>query len=276
MVYGTGETANGSFELLLDVYQPAGACTEPRPFVVGIHGGGFTGGSRSNEIWVGNMEAIAGRGFVGFSIDYRLVGDQPVPSNTYQPVVDDLMREADRLGLAAAQRDTLNASVAAMEDTVTALEWAVENAEDRCLDPERFALWGSSAGAITALHVSHALDDYFIVRPEPLVVIDYWGRLFLEGQVGTHGPPMMIIHGTADQTVIYEESALLLAAEADAAFLPYAFYIIEGGPHGFGSVDPARVQINGESPLEITLDFIEDHLRDGSPNYETQSIVPQG
>ena len=87
---------------------------------------------------------------------------------------------------------------------------------------------------------------------------------------------MMIVHGTADETVIYEETALVLAAEAEAAFLPFTFYTIEGGPHGFGSVNPARVQINGESPLVITLNFIEDHLRDLSPVYETQTIIPQG
>ena len=67
---------------------------------------------------------------------------------------------AVQLNLDDGQRDQLNAAVAAFEDTTVALEWARENAEARYLDIDRFALWGSSAGAITALHVSYAWDDF--------------------------------------------------------------------------------------------------------------------
>ena len=275
VIYGTGLTQNSSVNLELDIYQPEGDCSQRRPFVLGIHGGGFTGGSKSDSSWVSNMEAVVARGYAGLSIDYRLVGDQPVISAEFQPVLDDLDAEADRLNLTADQRAVLNASVAAFEDTVAALDWVRENADARCLDIDNFALWGSSAGAITGLHVGHALDDYFIDRPEPKVVIDYWGRLFLEGQVDATDPPFMIIHGTADSSQIYAQTALVLAAEADAVGLAYSFYTIQDGPHGFGAVNPNRIQINGQSPLEVTLDFIEAHLLDQPAVYEVQTIIPQ-
>jgi len=274
IVYGTGLVQNGSANLLLDLYQPNGDCTENRPFVVGIHGGGFVGGSKQDPNWVGNMEAVAARGYAGLSINYRLAGVQPVVSAEFQPVLNDLVEEANRLGASPDEIDRLNAVVAAFEDTVTALEWARENADERCLDINRFALWGSSAGALTSLHVAHGLDEYFIDRPDPLVVIDYWGRLLIDGLVDADGPPIFIIHGTNDGTVDYTESAVALAAEAEALELPYSFYTIQGGPHGFGAVNPDRVSINGQTPLTITVDFIEDHLVGDSPLYEVQTIIP--
>lgn len=274
VIYGGGLVQNGAVNLLLDIYQPDGDCIEPRPFVVGIHGGGFVGGSRSSSNWVTNMEAVSAAGYVGISIDYRLVGDGPLVSAEFQPIADDFDEEATRLGLTDTQREVLNSAAAAIEDAATALVWARDNADARCLDPDRFAIWGSSAGAITALHVSHGLDEYFIDRPKPLVVIDYWGRLFLDGLVDAEGPPLMIVHGTADQSQIYEDTAVVLAAEADAVELPFSFYTIQDGPHGFSSVDPSRVVINGDTPLNVTIEFISDHLSGGSPNYETQTVIP--
>ena len=274
VIYGSGLVENGAVSLLLDIYQPDGECSEPRPFVVGIHGGGFVGGSKSDSNWVGNMEAVTAAGFVGISIDYRLVGDNPLVSAEFQPIADDLDEEAVRLGLTETQREVLNSAAAAFEDAATALLWARDNADARCLDIDRFAVWGSSAGAITALHVSHGLDEYFIDRPKPLVVIDYWGRLLLDGLVDAVGPPLMIVHGTADQSQIYEETALVLAAEANAVGLPHSFYTIQGGPHGFGAVNPDRVVINGDTPLNVTIEFITAHLDGGTPVYETQTIIP--
>ncbi|NQY39317.1 MAG: alpha/beta hydrolase fold domain-containing protein [Henriciella sp.] len=272
IVYGSGLVENSAVDLLLDIYQPEGECTDPRPFVLGIHGGGFTGGSKSAAPWITNMEAVAGRGLIGLSIDYRLVGDLPLVSAEFQPLLDELLTLADQINLDDRQRDQLNAAVAAFEDTTVALEWARENAEARCLDIDRFAIWGSSAGAITALHVSYALDDFFIDRPDPLVTVDYWGSLFLPGLIDANGPPLYILHGTNDTTQVYEDTAVPLAAEADAAGIPYTFYTIENGPHGFGSVDPSRVHINGNDPTEVTVDFIEAHLTDGTPLYEIQTV----
>lgn len=274
VIYGSGLTMGGAVNLRLDIYQPDGDCSTPRPFVVGIHGGGFTGGSKSANTWQDNMEAVVEAGFVGLSIDYRLVGDDPVASAEFQPIADDFEILATQLGLDDGQRAQLNAAVAAFEDTVSALDWARDNATARCLDIERFALWGSSAGAITSLHVAHGLDEYFIDRPDPRVVIDYWGRVFQDDLIDADGPPIMIIHGTDDQTVSYEDSAVPLAAEADAVGLAYSFYTIQDGPHGFGAVNPARVSINGETPLAVTIDFIADHLLDRPPTYEVQTIVP--
>ena len=105
------------------------------------------------------------------------------------------------------------------------------------------------------------------------MVVDYWGRLLINGQVDASGPPIFILHGTNDQTVDYDEAAVVLASEADAVGLPFSFYTIQDGPHGFGAVNPDRVSINGQTPLTVTIDFIEDHLFGNNPLYETQTIT---
>lgn len=270
VIYGTGLIQNGSQSLVLDVYQPDQECTVPRPFVIGIHGGGFTGGSRTDSNWVNTMDAITDRGFVGLSIDYRLAGDQPLVSGEFQPVLDALNAEATATG-STVDRAVLNAATAAFEDTVTAMRWAIENADERCLDRDRFAIWGSSAGAVTALHVGHGLDDFSIDRPTPLVIVDYWGRMLLRGQLDINGPPLFILHGTNDATVSFDE-AVLLENEASSIGLSYSFYTMQNGPHGFGSVSSNRYRINGQAPLDVTLDFISDHLQGSQPLYETQTI----
>ena len=272
--YGSGLLQSGALDLKLDIYQPDGACITARPFVLGLHGGGFVGGSKSDTNWIDNMNAIVARGYAGLSVDYRLAGDNPVISAEFQPILDDFESLARELNLSESQLEVLNAAVAAFEDTVTALDWVQANAEARCLDPSNFALWGSSAGAITALHVGHSLDNYFIDRLVPKVVIDYWGRLLLSGQIGADDPPFMIIHGTADTSQIYADTALILAAEADLVGLPYSFYTVQGGPHGFGSINPERVTINGTTARAVTLDFIAAHLDGTPPLYESQTIIP--
>lgn len=273
VAYGSALLQNGtSVDLLLDVYQPDGDCTQSRPFILGIHGGGFIGGSKSSASWVNVMNTIIDRGYVGLSMDYRLAPDEPVISSEFQPVIDDYLNIVANLNL-SVDEDILRAAVAAFEDTVTALRWIQDNADDLCIDADTFAIWGSSAGAVTALHVGHGLDEYFINRPDPEVIVDYWGQMFLPQQLDADGPPLMIIHGTADQTVSYDE-ALALQARAIDIGLSHSFYSIQGGGHGFGVIDPNSVSINGQSALDVTLDFIEDHFLENDPLYETQTIIP--
>ena len=271
LVYGSNLTQSGAKTLTLDLYQLDGTCDEPVPFVLGIHGGGFTGGSKTGGSWPSNLEAVAMRGYAGLSINYRLVSDEPVVSAEFQPLRDDLLAAADEIGLGDLQRAQANAAVAAFEDAVTALDWVNENADLYCLDRDRFALWGSSAGAYIALHVGHALNDYFIAHPEPLVVVDFWGALFAAEWLDTQGPPIMIVHGSDDLVVPYE-NALNLSARAEETGLPYSFYTLDNVGHGTNIKQP-RPDLGGETIETITIDFIEAHLLGTQPLYEVKRLI---
>jgi len=273
VIYGSGLTDSGAINLLLDIYQPGGACTEPRPLVVGIHGGSFIGGSKSSSSWIEIASDLNERGYVVISIDYRLVGDEPDVSAEFEPLLDDFLDEAARQQVDAAGLLQINAAAAAVEDTVTALRWAQTNSATRCIDPDRIAMIGASAGAVTVLNTTYLLDPYGIDFPQPGVVVDLWGQIFLRGEIEANEAPMMIIHGTNDQTVVYGQ-ARLIQNEADAVGLPYSFYTVQDGGHGFSIMNRDRVQLDGMTLYDLMYDFIDDHLLGGTPTYEVRTVVP--
>ena len=102
----------------LDVYLP----TTPAPpggrgAVVLVHGGGWRSGSRA--WWAAQGRRLAARGWVAFSVDYRLA-----PTHRFPAAIDDVR---------------------------AAIRWVRTHADDYGVDPDRIALLGGSAGGNLAL-----------------------------------------------------------------------------------------------------------------------------
>lgn len=175
VVYGEGEVAfpaPGQKSLLLDLYRPVGANASGArsPAVVIIHGGGFQGGSRTQAELVTIAQAMAARGFVAVSMDYRLVPDQPVPSARVASLVGPAT-----VGTSGATFAQKMAAVAAIDDGLTAVDWLQANAELLNLDRLQIGLLGGSAGAITAVHMGYVLNNYGIKANSLTFVVDLWG-----------------------------------------------------------------------------------------------------
>lgn len=117
--YGTYVDGNGQTQdLLLDLRIPVGA-SAPTPLVIWIHGGGWQGGSRTPmPAMVSNL---CSRGYAVASIDYRLSGTAIWPAQ--------------------------------IQDCKGAIRWLRANAATYNLDPNRFGVWGSSAGGHLVAHV---------------------------------------------------------------------------------------------------------------------------
>ncbi len=274
VVYGPGLTTGQPINLHLDIYQSGEVCAAPRPYVILIHGGGFTSGERYFPPFPQIGAALADRGYVALSIEYRLESDNPVPSAEFEPVRDRLTQALQGdVQLPAAFWAGIVAS--SIEDTVTAIRWAADNAAEQCIDPNRFAIWGSSAGSYIALYTGYGLDEDNINVAKPGVVIDYWGRLLLDNAVSSTDPRLFILHETGDPVVDYAY-AQELQAQADAAFLPYSFYTVTGNSHGFGDIDLQATTIGGVPLFDVTFDFINEHLVGANPTYETRTIPQRG
>ena len=114
---------------LLDVYRPT-HLEGPAPVVMYIHGGGFRILSKDTH-WVMAIE-LARRGYVVFTINYRLAPAHPYP--------------------------------AAAEDACAAYAWVVANAARYGGDPSQVAVAGESAGGNLATAVAAAACYR---RPEP-------------------------------------------------------------------------------------------------------------
>ena len=100
----------------MDLYLPTGFAG-PRPGVELIHGGGWQGGDKGFYAPLG--KALAARGFVAFSVNYRLT-----PAAHYPAQADDVQRAA---------------------------RWVRAHAAEYHLDPARLGALGDSAGGHLAL-----------------------------------------------------------------------------------------------------------------------------
>lgn len=267
--YGQGATASGDIDLFLDLYTPEGDCTANRPTVLFVHGGGFTGGSKDNGNIVQISEEITRRGLNLVSIQYRLDPQNPLPSQAFIDVVEDIAGT----GINDDEDDRLDAIGAAFEDTVAALNFLEANQDDLCVDTSRIALWGSSAGAFTVLQVGYGLNQFGIDRPEPAVVVDYWGGLFRDSDLEMGEAPFLVIHGTNDPTVDFVE-ARQITDRADVVAVNFAFYTVEGAGHGFGNTGTFTNTVDGQTLLVRTVDFVEAHLTGGTPIYGRFDVTP--
>ena len=133
VVYGQAIDWLGSNKVLkMDIYLPK-ASADPftaRPAVMMIHGGGFYKGSKGTR--AKECVALAKRGFVAFSIAYRLGWDSLNPA------------------------DQLNATYRAQQDANAAMRYMVANRLTYEVDTNWLFVAGSSAGAATALNMVYA------------------------------------------------------------------------------------------------------------------------
>ncbi|MBL9205701.1 MAG: alpha/beta hydrolase [Opitutaceae bacterium] len=227
----------GDVRLLLDASTPAG--NGPFPVAILVHGGGWSGGTKSGTEKRGSgaditpwFSTFTDAGFVWFSIDYRLAPTHRWPAQ--------------------------------LEDVQTAIRWVKAHAADFGGDPARVVLVGHSAGGHLALHAAVVADEATRVqavvgyapvsdlefdsevRGGPSVSLQNLFNLTREltpetrarlrtvspiGHVKPGLPPMLILHGDADRTVPiamtrrFEERMLTAGNICDVVVLPRA-------PHG--------------------------------------------
>jgi len=212
--------------LMLDLYTPESGAGSRCPVVVLIHGGGFRGQSRKD----GEIERIAvelaAHGIVAASIDHRLLHEDPQPS----PHLAHLVHALPGVSIPATV-------VAAMEDTLAAIDYIRDRDEELGVDADRLGLIGASTGAITAAHIAYALDDHNVMPPVIRFVASLWGGVFLTPYEITGGDPALFaVHGDADELMPVGMSDDLVSRAA-AAGVRTEYHRIEGGTHGFAGVD---------------------------------------
>ncbi len=253
---GTVDGGGGSTGLALDLYVPDIPGDVDLPLMVMIHGGGFTGGSKSNGNLVASAEEYAARGHLVASIDYRLLGDDPVPSDRVQPLLDSYGSDPAAIIVAIA---------AAVDDTLTALDF-LQARDD--VNASWTTLWGSSAGAITALIAGYALDDHGIERPPVAAVIDLWGGFF-GSSIGTpfddptgDDPVLYVVHGTDDTVVPFAQAEDIERWAAEAG-LPHEYFPIAGAGHGVDMF--ANDASPGVSLFQRSVDWLGETVFENRP-----------
>lgn len=213
--------ANGNQRLRMWMADPNDGRTN-RPAIIWIHGGGFAAGIDS--MWglaSGTGYEYAKRGYVGFSLEYR-INTTLVGTKALCQWVQDNADPEDPLWL--SRYDTCKNNIqSATRDALAAVRFLRANAATYGIDPDRIAVAGFSAGAVTSVGTAYRSDDtgsvsYFVgddpgANSEPQAVLGASGCLFpydpLGGlpEIGSGDAPISQIASRYDQAVDYSCTA---------------------------------------------------------------------
>lgn len=208
ITYGSARNLSGqTVTLTLDEYAPAGDTVKRRPAIIWVHGGSFRSGDKTSPELVDEATTFAEKGYVNASIDYRL---EPGGCSAANPTLT-----------------CIQAMQEAVADAQTAVSFLRTNAATYGIDPTRIAIGGSSAGAITALHVGY--DTAETPASAVRAAVSLSGANILE-DIGPGDAPALLFHGTADPLVPYSWAVATRDAAA-AADLAVFLETFEGAGH---------------------------------------------
>lgn len=243
--YDPAHGAKRQRELKLDIYRPRGVGPEPRPALILAFGGAFHRGSKSEEVFEGEAPStamaeycreFARRGYICFSIEYRLMQEDPDPGIT--PVLPaDLVFKSNRinyvrgiLGLPPCTSQMLRNTIEASTDDMSkAVAFVRNRAGALGVDATRIAIGGFSAGGTIALHAAFAE-----LAPVAAVVV-ISGRIGppLLGtcqRAGMAPPPVLLFHGDNDLPDILESQEPMRASMKELG-IANEFWVAPGRGH---------------------------------------------
>ncbi len=223
----------------VDVMLPKAETDKPRPGIVFVHGGGWRSGDKGGGLWRSLPLTYASKGYVCISVNYRLTGDAPFP--------------------------------ACIEDCKCAVRWFRANAKKFNLDPKRIGAYGNSAGAHLVSMLGLAGPDaklegdgpfqdqssmvQAVCCSAPPTDLQNWrspgqglDRLFETipqdnraalmkkcspvAHANEGAPPFLIVHGTGDKTVPFNQGTKLQEALKTAGARDVRLMKFEDAGHG--------------------------------------------
>lgn len=255
----------GGTALKMDIYYPQDA-SGPIPAVLYVHGGGWTGGSKSKGSGSETIQPLVDQGFLVAAVDYRLAPAHKWPAQ--------------------------------IEDVKCAVRYLRANAEKYGIDADSIGAYGGSAGGhlVSMLGVTDG-DEGFEgkggwegVSSRVQAVASMFGggdltvefngasQAILTGVFGVESrpseilvkaspvtwassddPPFLLLHGDKDKLVPLSQSQVLNDALSDAG-VDSELVVVKNAGHGFapggGEISPTRSEITA-----MIVAFFEEHLK---------------
>ena len=216
--------------LALDGHVPEGK--GPFPAAILVHGGGWVAGDKEQYITY-IFQPLADAGFAWFSINYRLAPQHKFPAD--------------------------------VEDVEAAVRWVKANANKYKVDPNRIALIGESAGGhlvsyvgaqnrprarVAAVVSMYGIHDFISAsvawKPIPDEILKLFGIHAVNAEtapiliraspvtyVTKDMPPFLLMHGSKDEDVPYEQS-IEMCDRMKKSGARCELITVEGAPHGMG------------------------------------------
>jgi predicted esterase len=279
MVYGQGLVGATSptphlRDLKMDVYRPLadGKPLGGRPAVIMAFGGAFHRGSKgtarfeedgaSDSAMGDYCRTFAAAGYACFSIEYRLVPEDPALPSGLDPAVlmpkamlkDPVMTARidvvrGRMGLPLlddqSREQLWNTVFAAAEDLSNAVRFVRANADRFGIDPERVAIGGFSAGGLAAVNVAYGMS----APVEAVISLSGGiGGFDLRKTANSGMPPGLFVIGQNDLDGVQVGTRAVLATLAavgvktEGAWMP-----------GFGHFYPMGATSLGNDMTKLTL-----------------------
>lgn len=185
-------------DLLMDIYLPKSDTIKKHPLVMFLHGGAYYVGYKDDQPMQKWCSHYASLGYIAVSIDYRM-------------------------GFRPSKRSIERTGYASIQDAHAAMRFLVENQSVYGIDTSMMFIGGTSAGAITALHLafmtnetrpttSYENDDMgniessgnhinkkFTIKG----VADMWGAVYDIKIIDSKKIPVIAFHGNLDEVVPY-------------------------------------------------------------------------
>jgi acetyl esterase/lipase len=285
---GHVEYANyvGYRPLQLDLYLHADrAKAKARPLVIWVHGGGWSRGdarqSGAFTDWPGVLAMLAARGYVVASVDYRLSGEAkfPAPVQDVKAAIRFLRSQAGTYGIDPSRVYLWGGSAGGHLAGLATVSCGVA-----AFDPSASTgrLPGSLAKAAKPLPQSDCVQgaalwygvfDFGLAIDAPGTALSAKTLTTLLGcdptackgtvaaaspitYVKRETPPLLLIHGTADEEVSFRQSEAM-AARMKAVGAPVEFVPVPGANHGFVDATPEATKRDSLMALDRTFAFFD-------------------
>lgn len=250
--------------LLMDVYHPA-AGRAPHPAVLHVHGGGWVTGARSTGSGASDLEALARRGYLVASIDYRLAPRSRFPAalEDVRAAIRFLRGNASRFRIDAARIGALGTSAGGHLVSLVATRPQGVGLDGAC--PYRDQT--DTLQAVVAYFPPTDLPALF--RSERrAAALQVFGTADLSSpileeaspirHVSRDAPPFFIVQGMKDRLVPAEQSERFQERLAGAG-VPSSLLMVENAGHAFdprgGAIRPARAEIR-----QRVIGFLDEWL----------------
>lgn len=271
--------------IYLDVYTPDNNSTN-RPVFMFIHGGGFTGGTKTKPEIVEMANYYASRGWVFISIDYRTTEElseiegmsQEEVLKFYKGIAPQEWIEHAFTGSETPKQ--LQQSIAmytAQRDAKAALRWIIRNSTAYNINKDYITVGGASAGAIStiALGISNQEDfrDEITLSDDPTLsstnlnetfavssMVYFWGsnikldvfeKVYDLYRYDSNDPELFMAHGNEYDPVTPYEEAIELQSIYDSLGIHSELITLGGFGHGAWNAT-----VNGKGLFEMSFDFL--------------------
>ncbi|HEX5102226.1 MAG TPA: alpha/beta hydrolase, partial [Pirellulaceae bacterium] len=261
--------------LQLDVLKPKAESDKPRPCIVWIHGGGWQNGNKSSGL-ARLAGYVASGDYVGVSVGYRLTdkGSWPAQIHDCKAAIRWIRANAEKLGIDPNKIGVWGSSAGGHlvshlgtsgdvkevegELGTTGVSSRVACVVDFCgpSDFPSFQLTSGAQGPVSKLLGGVPKDKPDAAKQASPITF-----------VTKDDPPFLIVHGTDDRTVPFDQADRFHDAQKKAG-VDSTFIKIEGGGHGIGGPEvEARVRAFFEKHLlgkdvEVSAEPIKQAARE--------------